>query len=373
MKLLFKVPSFLLTACLLSSCTSLPSLQASLNALDMTIDSTGYVVRAGETAQSIAFRHRLPQGELARLNPGINMSSLAPGTVLNIRPVQASAIRTVPAAAQAAPPRTGSVPSLSSVPRVSSVPRQPVYSTRERLIAERASSYGTVPGQIAAGTPGYSTESEFRAGRSATGAITSPTRIAQPQVVVPAAVSDQRLLARPEDYSVGLPPMRAGTLTTDGYPVEEIVGNDYQIPSGSQAGVVAGAAGVQLAAAASGQWRWPTNGQVARAFNPSRPNGRAIDIAGVVGQDVVSVADGLVVFAGRDPTNVGKVVIIRHADDFISVYSHSRDLYVSTNDTVKAGDPVASLGPNPDDESMLRFELRKSGVPVNPMQVLPPA
>lgn len=331
----------------------------------MTIDSSGYVVRAGETAQSIAFRHRLPPGELARLNPGVNISNLVPGTVLNIRSLQATGIRTVPAAQKATSPRTARVQ------------RQPVYSERDRLLAERERLYGTDARQIAAGTAGYSTASEYPSGRSVTGAVTSPTRIDQPQVVVPAAISDQRLLARPEDYSTGLPPMRTGTLTTDGYPVEEIVDNDYQIPFGTQsavAGAAGATAGAQLATAAPGKWRWPTAGQVARAFDPSRLYGRTIDIAGVVGQDVVAVADGLVVFAGRDPyRGVGKVVIIRHADDFLSTYSHTRDLYVSEGETVKAGDPVASLGPNPDEESMLRFELRKSGVPVNPLQILPPA
>lgn len=303
-------------ALVLGGC-AMPSFQASLSSLDFNIDATSYVVRAGETVDSIAFRHRLSGQELARINPGVDLYNLRPGTVINIR--------------------------------------QPI-STSNRQIPS-GTEYARVEGELRTAPDQYDQ------------AVSYPTTRNQPQVLVGTAVSDRTLLGAEPDYTRSLPPMREGTYTTDGFPVEEVMDENFQIPESRE--VVNDVVTPELDDFV-GVWKWPTDGNVARTFNPSRPNGRAIDIVGMVGQDVRAVSDGRVIFAGRDPSNVGKVVIVKHAGDYVSVYSHTKDLYVSTNDTVKAGDPIASLGANPDGESMLRFELRRAGKPLNPMQILPP-
>ena len=38
---------------------------------------------------------------------------------------------------------------------------------------------------------------------------------------------------------------------------------------------------------------------------------------------------------------------------------------------VRAGDPIASLGSNANEESVLRFEVRRNGNPLNPMDFFP--
>jgi len=111
---------------------------------------------------------------------------------------------------------------------------------------------------------------------------------------------------------------------------------------------------------------------IAREFDASKPNGRGIDIAGAPGQDVYAARDGVVTFSGRDPSGIGKLVIVKHVDDYLSIYSHTQNLFVSENDSVKAGDPIASLGANANEEAMLRFELRKNGKLLNPIKYLPP-
>lgn len=295
---------------------SVPAIQGRLSALDFDLDSPSYVVRAGDTAPSIAFRYRLSEQELARLNPGVDLRRLAPGMQVYVRTP---------------------------------------YQSVERVAANRLPGFSGPQGEF---NPSVSSNQRFD------GARTSPTLRSQPQVIVGTAVSDSTLLGSRDDYVNRLPPMRVGTFDENAFPVEEVVSNDYQIPETSPLANMA-------SDSANSMWRWPTIGRVARTFNPARPNGRAIDIAGMVGQNVVAVADGTVIFAGRDPSNVGKVVIIKHANDYISVYSHTKDLNVATNETVKAGDTIASLGANPDDESMLRFELRRNGTPLNPLQILP--
>lgn len=120
-----------------------------------------------------------------------------------------------------------------------------------------------------------------------------------------------------------------------------------------------------------GGWRWPSDGEVVRAYAPAEVNGQGIDIAGVPGQEVRASADGTVIYAGRDLSNSGNLVIIRHAGDVLSTYSHAKDLYVAEDDTVRGGDPIASLGWNSEKESVLHFGIRKNGKPVNPIGFLP--
>jgi len=55
----------------------------------------------------------------------------------------------------------------------------------------------------------------------------------------------------------------------------------------------------------------------------------------------------------------------------MTTYSHADKLYVAEDDVVAVGDPIASLGWNEDRESVLRFEVRKDGNPMDPVKFLP--
>ena len=118
-------------------------------------------------------------------------------------------------------------------------------------------------------------------------------------------------------------------------------------------------------------WQWPIRGEVVREYAPAEVNGQGIDIAGVPGQPVMASAAGTVIYAARDLSDSGNLVIVRHSDDVLTTYSHVKDLYVAEDDTVGAGDHLASLGWNSNRESVLHFEIRKDGKPMNPLGFLP--
>ena len=121
-----------------------------------------------------------------------------------------------------------------------------------------------------------------------------------------------------------------------------------------------------------GRWTWPIDGAVARAFAPDRIGGQGVDIAGVPGQKVRAAGDGTVVYSGRDLSGEGQLVILRHEDDLLTTYSHADELYVSEEARVRAGEVIASLGWNERRESVLGFEVRRDGNPLDPMAFLPP-
>ena len=64
---------------------------------------------------------------------------------------------------------------------------------------------------------------------------------------------------------------------------------------------------------------------------------KGIDIAGNSGTRVNAAADGMVVYAGGNLRGYGKLVIVKHNDQFLSAYGNNRKIRVSAGEEVKAG------------------------------------
>jgi lipoprotein NlpD len=99
---------------------------------------------------------------------------------------------------------------------------------------------------------------------------------------------------------------------------------------------------------------------------------KGIDIAGKPGDAVRSAAAGKVVYAGSGLKGYGKLLIIRHNNDYLSAYAHNQRLLVKEGQMVKAGAVIAELGASGTDRPKLHFEIRRQGKPLNPLKLLPP-
>ncbi len=118
-------------------------------------------------------------------------------------------------------------------------------------------------------------------------------------------------------------------------------------------------------------FRWPTEGKVVRKFAGSKSNSQGIDIAGKHGQPVHAAASGRVVYSGSGLTGYGKLIILKHSEDFLSAYAHNSELHVKEGEIIKVGERVASMGYAEENKSRLHFEVRKQGRPVDPLKYLP--
>lgn len=116
-------------------------------------------------------------------------------------------------------------------------------------------------------------------------------------------------------------------------------------------------------------WSWPTGGKVIAGFNDSTNKG--IDIVGKLGDPVHAAAPGKVLYAGQDLRGYGKLVVLKHADQYLSVYAHNSEILVKEGQTVTKGQKIAELGKSDAPEPKLHFEIRRQGRPVDPMQFLP--
>ncbi len=118
-------------------------------------------------------------------------------------------------------------------------------------------------------------------------------------------------------------------------------------------------------------WIWPTDGTIIRSFSTRRGN-KGIDIAGRAGQSVRAAAPGRVVYAGSGLRGYGKLIIVKHNETFLSAYAHNRKMLVSEGSIVTRGQPIGEMGRSGNSERVkLHFEIRRRGVPVNPLRYLP--
>jgi murein DD-endopeptidase MepM/ murein hydrolase activator NlpD len=120
-------------------------------------------------------------------------------------------------------------------------------------------------------------------------------------------------------------------------------------------------------------FRWPVKGRIIASFGP-RPNGGqndGINLAVPEGTPVKAADDGVVAYAGNELKGYGNLVLIRHANGFVSAYANASELLVKRGDTVKRGQVIAHAGQTGNVTSpQLHFEIRKGSTPVDPTKYL---
>jgi murein DD-endopeptidase MepM/ murein hydrolase activator NlpD len=121
-------------------------------------------------------------------------------------------------------------------------------------------------------------------------------------------------------------------------------------------------------------FRWPARGRVINNYG-ARVNGATndgIDLALPEGTAVRSADDGVVAYAGNELKGYGNLVLVRHANGFVTAYANGSELLVKRNDQVHKGQVVMKSGQSGNAANpQLHFEIRKNSAPVDPMQYLP--
>jgi len=122
-----------------------------------------------------------------------------------------------------------------------------------------------------------------------------------------------------------------------------------------------------------GKFIWPVKGVVSSRFGVR--GGRkhqGIDVAAPKGTPVVAVAPGKVLYSDNKLKGYGNLVLISHADGFLTVYAHNSENIVREGDTVKQGQKIALVGSTGNSEAPhLHFEIREGAKARNPMFFLP--
>lgn len=106
----------------------------------------------------------------------------------------------------------------------------------------------------------------------------------------------------------------------------------------------------------------PVSGNIFRAYSKGKNEG--IGIAADAGSPVRAAADGTVAAITRDTEQV-PILVIRHADNLLTVYAGVDDLTIKKGDSVKRGQQIAVVRAG--SPSFLHFEVRKGLDSVDPM------
>jgi lipoprotein NlpD len=108
---------------------------------------------------------------------------------------------------------------------------------------------------------------------------------------------------------------------------------------------------------------WPVKGKVVAGF--AEPRQKGIDIEGRSGDPVTAAAAGRVTYVGSGIPGLGKLIVIKHDQGYITVYAHNRDILVKEQQNVTRGQKIAELG------EKLHFQIRKGAAAVDPLLYLP--
>jgi lipoprotein NlpD len=120
-----------------------------------------------------------------------------------------------------------------------------------------------------------------------------------------------------------------------------------------------------------GDLEWPLRGVLyARFGRRGRDVHDGIDLAAPLGTPVKTAAPGKVIYAGEQ-RGYGLIAIIEHVNGLTTLYAHNRDLRVKTGQQVRQGQVIASVGESGRTTGPhLHFEVRRDGVPVDPLDHL---
>jgi murein DD-endopeptidase MepM/ murein hydrolase activator NlpD len=129
------------------------------------------------------------------------------------------------------------------------------------------------------------------------------------------------------------------------------------------------------AARGSGKFLWPVSGKIVSPFGPKEGglHNDGINVAAPLGTPVRAAENGVVVYAGNELRGFGNLLLVRHADGWVSAYAHCDALLVKRGASVKRGQVIARVGQTGSvGAPQLHFELRKSGQAVDPLSELGP-
>jgi lipoprotein NlpD len=127
----------------------------------------------------------------------------------------------------------------------------------------------------------------------------------------------------------------------------------------------------QATASGSLRWAWPTEGKIVSRFKASDPLRSGIKIAGEQGRKIRAAESGKVVYSGSGLIGYGRLIIVKHNDNYLSAYGHNRKILVAEGNQVTKGQTIAEMGAANDGQALLHFEIRRDGKPVDPTRLLP--
>ncbi|AEP09160.1 lysM domain protein [Micavibrio aeruginosavorus ARL-13] len=120
---------------------------------------------------------------------------------------------------------------------------------------------------------------------------------------------------------------------------------------------------------ASSKFLRPVEGNVISSYGAKAGglHNDGINIKAAKGTPVKAAENGVVVYASNEMKGYGNMVLIRHADRWMTAYSHMDSISIKRGDTVKRGQAIGTVGMTGSvDTPQLHFEIRRGVQALNP-------
>jgi murein DD-endopeptidase MepM/ murein hydrolase activator NlpD len=307
------------------------------------------IVAPGETLYTLARRWGVTVDMIARAN-GLTTPYVRPGAVLLIPRADPAAYGRAPAIAQPAP----SAPDIQNAActgerchvvkpgeTLLSIARAHKLSDKQLAEANNLTSSALKPGQkLIIPAPAQPPRQAFaeRQDRAPAPAIQVPKAVAPAAPVSPKQA--------PETRTAELQPLPEASCETQLANPQPRMGAAF---------------------------RKPVEGKTIAPFGPQKDGtvNEGITISVPKGTPVKAAENGVVAYAGDELPGFGNLILIRHADDYITAYAHADTILVKKCDVIKRGQTIGTAGATGDaSQPQLHFEIRKNSKPVDPLPLL---
>jgi lipoprotein NlpD len=293
-----------------------------------------HVIQRGETMRSIATLHGLDYRELAAWNNIENPAVIRVGDTLRLSRPDGQTVTGAPIV----PGDTSMPSSATEVVATPLVLTPPPAPDRASVLAPPSATLKTEP--RAAKVP-YSDQAYARMLAEAGQGVAAPVLSATPTTppAVSPSVSPPAIPSASPGASVAVPPA--------------------SVPASPSPSSASGD---------TPDWAWPVKGNIIAKFTESN---KGIDIAGTKGTPILAAAPGKVIYNESGFRGYGRLIIIKHNDNWLSAYAHNDKVLVKKDEDIKKGQKIAEMGASDTDRVKLHFEIRKQGKPVDPLKYLP--
>jgi murein DD-endopeptidase MepM/ murein hydrolase activator NlpD len=315
-----------------------------------TQGGTTIIVGTSDTLEGLAHHYSVTPTAILQANGYKGPRTLSPGQQLIIpRPVAAASAAPALAAPASKPVAVSAPPSVHFVNRGDTL--LSIARHNHLPVAELARANGldpqaklklgeklTVPGAKTAGVASAAQPAAVLAAQPAAALAPPATRVATAMGTAPQSARLAQATTKVEDSTPAEAPVKAAESTG-------------ALPT----------------------FRWPVRGKVITSYG-AKTNGKSndgINLAVPEGTPVKAAEDGVVAYSGNELKGYGNLVLIRHANGYVTAYAHASELLVKRGDTIKRGQIIAKSGQSGEVGSpQLHFEIRKGSTPVDPLQFL---
>lgn len=327
---------------------------------------TVVTLRDGETVGTLAMRYGVPASAILAANGLRDSGGVRPGQQITI-PVYSAGTAVSQGPADPASTRL-----------VAAAPRKPLKSDIHvtesgDTLTSISRLYGVSPGTLASanqmppGTP-------LKIGQR----ITIPGANYRPAVQMAVATPADTVRPIKAALPVAKPPVDkdekpAGVMQVAYAPQQAPVASPV-VPAGAPVGAVSkNTDSDAVATAADEGFRWPVRGRVISRFG-AKPQGGTndgINVAVPEGTAVKAAEDGTVAYVGSELAGFGNLVLVRHANGYVTAYAHNSELDVKKGEAVRRGQVIAKSGKTGSVTTpQLHFEIRKGSSAIDPLQKL---